>query len=308
MKFINRIKEINSDIIIRDASIADCTNFIDLFNSYYRRKKNSEYFSWQFFNDLVPTKLFVAYKNNELAATYALQLRHLNNLDYCTFTIDLLIKEKYRNRGLFYLLEEEAGKFSKNNKAIAIVSLPNLHGMNAHKAIYGWKNAGKINSLILKKVDFKSSFEEIDLHNNIFVFFSKSPEYRKWRFDDCPDYNYVLIEDKNHNQVYVKLFSDPISGELFGDIVNYEFLDGKSNCMNYCSLIIRACEHLFAQDVKTITTWALPHTSYFKLFKHCGFQESLQERYFCIKVLHPDCNYLYNLSSWHLVQADSEVY
>ena len=46
---IARVKEINFDVIIREARIEDGQDFVKLFNKHYNRKTNLDYYSWQFF-------------------------------------------------------------------------------------------------------------------------------------------------------------------------------------------------------------------------------------------------------------------
>ena len=146
----------------------------------------------------------------------------MNNKLLCGFGIDLLIDEKYRNRGLPILLEYEIRKFAADGGAIAMAVLPNLFGMRTHKGL-GWKNIGVIHTLnappsnINEKGPGLSEPIEYELVN-----FYKDTTYRSWRYKKNPQYIYEYINLSGQEFAVTKLFEDPITGEIFGDIVDFE--------------------------------------------------------------------------------------
>ena len=132
-QLIERVRQINADITIRPGRADDAQQFVDLMNSQYKRQKSVDYFNWQFLNPACPTGLFVAMAGDALAGCFGVQILRLSTSVNCAFTVDLLIAEPYRNRGLFYLLEVEAAAFAKHHQAVAMAALPNLAGMKAHR-------------------------------------------------------------------------------------------------------------------------------------------------------------------------------
>ena len=96
--------------------------------------------------------------------------------------------------------------------------------------------------------------------------------------------------------VVTKVFTDPTTGQQFGDIVEYS-----GNPLG-------AVERFFADGIPMVSTWALPHTPSYALLKQAGFSELPRERYFCIKALEPTLEYLYDITHWHLMPADAEIY
>jgi len=135
---------------------------------------------------------------------------------------------------------------------------------------------------------------------NVFI---KNRKFRKWRFKINPlyDYDYINIAD-NIFSVF-KIFIDPVTKKSYGDIkcdiANVDMLR---------ELFIKTCLHLEQKKIDIIATWALPHTPLFSIVRDLGFQTFAQERYFCIKTLHTDYDFLYDIRQWNFVQADSEVY
>ena len=141
---LNSIKRINPNITIREGQEIDADQFIQLMNSHYKRIKTKEYFVWQFLKTPFPSRLFVACDKDKIIGFCGIQIKRLSNGMRCGVTIDLFIDPAYRNRGIFYLLEDAVNNFAKSNNAVAIVTFPNSSGINAHVSIRGWEKVGEI--------------------------------------------------------------------------------------------------------------------------------------------------------------------
>lgn len=304
---LDRVRSLNKDIIIREANSNNKNDFIHLLNKQYERKRTIEYFDWMFVNNYLKTKLFAAYDKNEMIGFYGVRFHTLSNDATCGFAVDLLIKENYRNRGIFILLENEVYKTALLNNAVALTALPNNNGMKAHTGIDLWKNISKIDSFVLdcnKNIKLGNGIQSKIEADNIIYFF-KNDRYRQWRYDMNPVYKYSKVKISEGIFSITKIFEDKLNNVVFGDIVDFE-------CdMNDISLIqklfYKSCEHLIEQKVEFITAWAV-----IPLLQECleslGFYPESRERYFCVKVINNNYQYLYDINNWHLVQADSEIY
>lgn len=305
-EFLTRLREINADITIRTADTCDEPGFTELMNKQYKRKKTKDYFYWHFINAPIPVKLFVAYYKEKLVGFYGVQIHRLIDNNFCAFTVDLLIKPEFHNRGICALLEYEAVQYAIKYNCNSITSLSNLNGSNVHKAME-WKNITIIKTLSLanqKNIFLEVKSELIGCHE--LTSFSKNKEYRHWRYSKHPDYDYKYINISPDIFAIVKIFTDPVNKKRYGDIVDFEC--NMNNLTLLTELFLKTSRYLLEQGIDSVTTWALPHTPLYPLLQSIGFEETAQERYFCIKVLKHEYNYLYDISQWHLVQADSEVY
>ncbi len=305
---IKRIRELNSGIDIRPARAEDAKAFTELMNKQYRRKKREEYFYWQFINPSIPTRLFVAYENDLFVGSYGIQVHTLSDSVLCGFTIDLLIREEYRNRALLVLFEEEAQKFAMEKGAQVMTSLPNFDGMRAHKGLRTWKHIGTVKTYTLPKAEVAGNKELTKQRTSgkELVYFSKSDAYRIWRYKLNPEYDYTDIKVDTGEFAVTKLFKDPVTNVRYGDIVDFEC--DLQDLKLLRELFLKACMSLRGEGVEAITTWVLPHTPLSEVVESLGFTETQPERYFCFKALKPGKDQTYDFSHWHLVQADSEIY
>jgi hypothetical protein len=289
-------------LIIRPALPTDIPQMMDLLNSQYNRKKNAEYFHWQYFESYYPTVSICAFDNDKLVGMFGLQKRTLATGEPIGQLIDLLIAPDWRRKGLFASLAEKA--YSHFDGLDAFCVLPNLNGKNACEKSLGFKNIAKIDSLVLEKDSLHDSlpdFSDLSASDSTLIRFDKNERLFKWRFNRNPEYEYEKITAGNDSFAIVKIFTDPVSGEKYGDIVEYGPVD--SDPQSIASLFLKAGKALFEKNAKSLTTWALPHTNLYKILIKLNFKAFPQERYFCVKSTVSE-----NIQDWHLMQADTEVY
>lgn len=302
-----RVRQLNPNIEVRSAMISDAQHFTSLMNKQYSlRQKSEEYFYWQFIKTNRKTNLFVAYESETYVGCYGVQIHPLSNGVSCGFAVDLLVDDKYRNRGLFVLLEDEVCKYAFAEGSVAVTVLTNKLGKKAHTAL-GWQHIGTINTVLLSK--YPENTVQIDLElgePKLMVYFPKDKSYRHWRYDQNPQYKYDYLSLASGELAITKIFTDPVTHQRFGDIVDFDADLNNPEIMK--NLFLKAIGHLQDQGVTEITTWALAHTPLRKVLGSLGFTEMAQERYFCVKVLDPEYTYLYDFANWQLVQADAEIY
>ncbi len=295
----------------RLAQEEDISQMVEIMNAEYRRKKNSEYFRWQYFNSYYPTVLYCAFENEKLIGMFGLQKRKLNNGVKVGQAIDLLVIPEWRGKGVFFELGKHAIEHFKDLDILCV--FPNLKGKRACEKTLNWKTISRINSLVLERQAFKKlSLIEIRklglklIKDKYLMQFEYNEEINSWRFDNNPEYEYYKISSRSGIYAITKLFRDPVEKKLYGDIVNFKwnFRDEKL----FFELVFKAINFLFDKGVELITTWSLPHTEMYKFFTNIGFKEVEQERYFCLDILKRRYKFLYDIKRWNFVQSDAEIY
>jgi len=294
-------------LMLRPATALDASQFVELMNSQYARKKDTRYFDWQYIHPCDPTILMCAFEAGKLCGMFGLKKRELNNGVVVGQVIDMLIVPTWRKKGLFRALAEEAVQQMEQELDIVCV-LANAVGNYAVQKSLGYQHIGTIKTHLLKTSEYISgtSIEEDILNEGKDnVRFVKSQEYNRWRFDENPCYSYETICVKEAT-AWVKIFADPVTSIKYGDIVDIE--SSKTSATSLRGVLCAACDYLKLQNVKGITVWAMVGSLLREMAESIGFQESDQERYFCAKVLNPKCEYLIEFHNWRLVEADSEVF
>lgn len=295
-------------VTVRPAEKSDIPELVELMNAQYERKKDERYFLWQYFDSFYPTILMCATTKGNVIGTFGLQKRELNNGLRAGQATDLLVAPECREQGVFKMLGLSA--FSYWHDLDVLCVLPNLNGKNACEKAFEWQTVGKIDSVVLHKDSMDTASRELSAEDSGSekgpVSFKYAAETRIWRYDQHPDYKYAYIKLITGEFAVVKIFTDPVTGVRYGDIVDFECDLRNPGLLS--ELFIKAIMYLHKEGVESITSWALPDTSLREVVGSLGFVDMPQERYFCVKALKHEYEYLYDLSNWHLVQADSEIY
>lgn len=304
---LERIKEINIDLEIRESKKSDLAKLAKFLNIYFIRKKIPAYFKWQYFSEEQPSKLFIALKDGAVVGTYGVQLKP-TKVGLSAFITDNLIEEGYRSKGLYYLLDNLATEYARSNKVKFSSALPNRFGMLAKNNKLGWQMVSRIYQLeaSLDKINFNNRDFKTQDGNPQLNYFLKDKVFKRWRFDKHPQNKYQCIYLDDNNYAFVKKFIDPKNGNICGDIVDIE-VDWKDGD-KIKNLLVIINDYFKTKGFSTITVWALPHTALFNILIGSGFKEVEQERYFCIKIFDPNFDYLRDIKNWQLTQADAEIY
>lgn len=292
-------------ITYRIAEEKDVNDLVDLINSQYKRKYIPEYFKWQYFYSAYPSALMCAFNEDEkLLGMFGVQKRELNNGAIALQAIDLLLKKEYRGKGIFKILGDKALNYFEGVDLYCV--LPNFNGKNSIEKSFGWETIAKINELVLTvSPDYKGSNIELNekiILNKNFVSFNNNSDIRNWRYLNHPFYKYRIFENGN-DIVVTKLFTDPVSNQKYGDIVEYHY-----PTKNFDSLFQDALKDFYEKEVELISLWALPYTPSYTVFKNNGFDEIERQRYFCVKINNHKYDYLYDVKNWNLNQSDAEIY
>jgi GNAT superfamily N-acetyltransferase len=271
-------------------------------NRHYRRQKPARYTDWQYASGPAPAALFLAVEDDRLLGSLGVQMRPLTTGDRCAFTIDLLVDESRRNRGLPILLEERVRAFAADHGAGLLATLPNQEGMRTYERLDGWRCIGVVRTL--ESAAPRDGVRPVNTRTSASIAFLKDARWRDWRFARNPEYAYEPVSSPEGSMVWTKVFADPVSGLRSGDIVDYEIKEPAA----FSRLIAESCRQLRSQGVDKITLWMLPQDERYQALIEMGFAVGIQERFFCVKPLGPETKSYEQLANWDLVEADSEVY
>jgi len=295
------------NITYRTAKRSDIPRIKEIFNAQYVRKKEDNYFVWQYFESAWPTVVICAEVNGRVEGMFGLQRRELEGGIPVGQAIDLLITPSIRGKGVFAEMGRRAIAQFPELRILCV--LPNLNGRNACIKSLGWQEVAKVDSLILNisqqipGMAAATEFLEDVLRP---LRFNWTSDLRAWRYTCHPDYTYEIVNSSDGHFAVTKVFTDPLTHQQFGDIVDFHApLDDPSVLVD---LFTSSVNSLAAKGVESITTWALPSTMLYNVLKALGFEPTAQERYFCVKILDPTLEHQYDISSWSLVQADAEIY
>jgi hypothetical protein len=287
-------------ITYRCAERIDAEKMADLINNQYARKKTVKYFFWQYFDSPLPSFSMTAWNGNELIGMFGVQQKILSDKTKAVQFIDLLIKKEWRGKGIFRELSLRA--FALFPEAELFFVLPNKNGKDACEKL-GLRTIAKIDTLIFRGKPKKPARKTPDKAGKYLHIVKKSADI-KWRFKENPDYTYEKISIAKNGNAQIKVFTDPVSGTKYGDIVDVTVK--KSDA--YINVVKKALAHFQKNNIGEVTIWAFPHTEMYPKLLNEGFIPVPQERYFCINVLDKKHKNLYNIKMWDLQESDTEFF
>jgi len=298
-----------NQITIRPLQKKECKQAAALINAEYKRKKNENYFLWQYFISYYPAVLMGAFDGDTLVGMFGLQKKQLTNGAWAGQAMDLLIALAWRGKGLFKRMGDRALR-NFDDLDLSCV-FPNPQGKYACEQALGWTTIAKIDALCLSREEFERSklkhgALELSSLDSPLISFHHTNAYHAWRFEQSAEYIYQYVKIASNIYAVTKLFIDPVTGTRYGDIVDMEYGTCQPEAVR--ELYIRACDSLFTQNVGSVTTWALPHTPLFRIAQTIGFAANPTERYFCVHILKKRYHILSSIMNWSFTQADCEMY
>jgi hypothetical protein len=131
--------------------------------------------------------------------------------------------------------------------------------------------------------------------------------YLNWRFVRNPRYSYDLFAVRRRGEIFgylvLKVFHDPVTGRVFGDIVDLRWAEDDRGAL--ADMLGYALEHFRIQGVESAAIWLQTNTILDSVGLEAGFSFSEQRRFFCGSALDTR---LTDPCRWFLTLADSEVY
>ena len=304
--------------MIRELTQADSAQMVSIINSIYDRKHNTEYIDWRCFNSTEKTKVIGYFDKDLLLGFLGLHIRALSNKLSAGQISWINIRLGFQGQGIFKTLAKESENYFDLFDFICVFA--NKNAMVPCQKYFNMECLFEINNYFTEAVenDIKDCppFTAIPINDKTLLMdyhtttgqitFLKSREYRKWRYADNPVYNYIKIELDNRDYSIVKLFHDKKSGQIIGDIVDFDVVNYTEN--NITRLYLAACDHLKQIGAHKISSWFLPYKSFNEAANKLGFTKSYFDHYFLFTPLTSKGKDIINLEKWHLVQSDSTLY
>lgn len=293
--------------VIRHAEPEDIPSLVELFSRNYQQHKPAAYFEWQFFSREMPTQLIVAVSEEKIVGSFGLMARPLTGGLRCAQAMDMLLDLPFRSRGLFrQMVEIAVGAFSNLD---LIVVLANRNGMQAVTGSLGWTivaqvpvyTSDEIPSGQCEVCDISAGLP-MEKDSRFRIFYDEAVE--NWRFNTHPLNCYHCLK-KSGVRGYLKVFIDPANdNRRIGDIMYLT----PASLLETISWLKAAYAWLRTERVLSCGLWSLPGSIVAEAAKRTGLIQREQERWLCVKPLHPISQDLMSAVKWDVCAADAEFY
>ncbi len=312
----------------------DSDRFCQLSNSLYARPVNGAYYSWQFFQTPFPSLTALAVTSDgELGGSYTLHVQPiLPDKVNVAWVLDIMVSPKYQRKGVLRQLTAFASEQARQFNPVALCVMANEKANQACVDGLGWHRINAFNTSFLKcnnaeegkrslSYQFIDSFadcaellnhqrravnfEESDLFAN-----QRSVDYLNWRFVENTRYSYARFVVEKPSGIFgylvLKVFRDPVSKSLFGDIVDVYWREDDVEALR--DMLLFAVSWFKHAGVSECAIWLQTNTVLDRVGKDMGFTVHQQPRYFCCDVLNARYDRLKDSARWFITMADSEVY
>jgi hypothetical protein len=102
----------------------------------------------------------------------------------------------------------------------------------------------------------------------------------------------------------LKVFRDPKSEEVFGDIVDVLWTEQDRSLLH--GMLRFALSRFHQIGVGSVATWLQPNTLLHEIGHSLGFVSTSQRRAFCVTLVNDTS--LADAERWYLTMSDSEIY
>lgn len=288
----------------------DLPAVVRLMNRTYARQKTAAYFQWQYAAAPSRAGLYGAFRGAELVGTFGMQMKRLTNGAACGQAMDMVVAPEVRRHGVFRALAAQALEAFRDLELCCVFA--NAAGRGAVEHGLGWTVVAAIPAYVWSAdgpTTMTSSGGGLTTAAapgpRRRVAFEYPADYAAWRFARHPEYAYWTVPAAAGGSAVLKLFTDPMTQEVIGDIVHWTEPSGADDL---AALLHGAVASLRQRRVRAITTWAPARGSRDHLLRQCGFQPRPQTRYFCVQVQRPALRALETAEAWRWEQADTDVY
>ncbi len=273
-----------------------------------------QFYLWQCFENINPSVLFVAEEDYRICGMFGIQKRRIST-GACGGQVSWInVAKDHRGTGLFaalgsaalscfpeldflFIFSNEAGRKPCETKLDLF-----FPGMIRTMVLFNFPGQPKSKHPVFEKIDSNTRFPPDHRFQNG-ISFERTQKFRAWRFAHSPVYDYFKLELVSGVFSVFKIYKNPSSGEIFGDIVDLEC--PLSDREKTTSLIKSTCAILRTMGAQAVSIWAVPETYFYLLLTEMGFRESNRQTNFGIRSLHPGYNYLYDFDRWTIFQSDA---
>jgi hypothetical protein len=335
-RLVQRARELTADVTFRlgRPTSADAAVFTALMNETYLRKLPPAYYTWQFFDSSAPGSCLFAEHDSGVVAVYGLKpTEWLGPKRYrLGLTVDLVIKPSLRGSGLLLRCELEMEVLARSLGCCLLYASPNDEAYRPYVSMLGWQPAQpfqfctidaqciRLDRDALPRVtaeavrDAGPAVETVHAayrvaHHERLVA-ERTAEWVAWRFGRNPRYMYrQLVFTENDAAVgyaVLKLFEDPVTGIVSGDIV--DFMPALDDVSMTAEMLAIACQSLVEDGIGRVSGWLLHDPLLAAASTSCGFKPSGQGRNSCWKVLDAAAAPPGGPDTWFFSMADVELF
>jgi hypothetical protein len=243
--------------------------------------------------------------------------------------VDMMVDAKHQGKGLIFArlsLEVENAAFGDEAKCLYM--FPNRSGSAAFLADKSWCQVTQMVTCVCEthsgqwdtRLDFREAqkfepwvngiTESFQRNHQMLTFVRRDTRFLNWRFTANPLYKYSVylayMNDRPFAYLTLKVFRDPQTGDVFGDIVDILWSEDDPNAI--AGILRFALSHFATWGIKQTTMWLQTNTILDQIGRDLGFIETEQRRDFCCKVLDANYGWLKDARRWFVTMADSEIY
>lgn len=263
-------------------------------------------FTWQYFNDLGHSTLFIAEAGGRAVGITGLELRELSNGWLSGAVIDVAVAADWRKRGVMREIMTSVESVARSRGLRLLTSVVNGPGAAAIAHLKGWLVLAKIPllrySLEVAAPDTRRS-GGLSPEQGPSVGFARNEAYRSWRFRNHPYYEYRRITTSEGVEAEVKVFQPARTGDIvdvFGDTGDPCALERAYKA---------ATAALGQMGASEVQTWGILPAKELDVLHRLGWiRDSSQERSFAMNALSSEALILQDANRWRLQPADIEHY
>jgi GNAT superfamily N-acetyltransferase len=307
----------------------DGEKFRRLYNSLYARKIDLSYYDWQFFQTPFPTTLALAQdaKTGELAGCLGYQTKATRPGGFrAAWAIDVMLAPEYQRRGVFREFAAWAQAQTEKFNPDALCVMANARASPVFEKALGWTPVQTLRSRVCPTalaegvpISSDLTFAPISGFDRFspgwapgdLVWTERSPEYLNWRFGAHPIYSYDAFSVRRRERpagfLALKTFRDPLTGEMFGDVVDllWDPSDGEGLLED---MLRFALDFHRREGVAKSLMWLQTNTPLDEAGRNVGFRPIPQDRFFICRPLTEDLSWLADPKRWFITLSDCEIY
>lgn len=304
--------------------------FCRLYNAFYAKEVDLNYYRWQFFSAPFPSFMGVALADKKPIGFYGVHVLPTNWDAPAAWALDIMIHPDYQDRGIFRGLARYVSQRAEAYNPAGMFVMANPNGANAHTHGLGWTPISTLHSFVAEtqarrpREKWGLTFQETEAlpgsgpyrqtsspgRRDPLVAVFRDRHHMGWRFHQNPRFTYtqfkVLRDQTDFGYLVLKVFNDPSGSQSFGDIVDLGWAADDPEAL--AEMLLFALHYFHRRNVERVVIWLQTNTALDQIGVEVGFQQTDQKRFFCGKVLNPALSFLDRPQAWFNTLADSEIY
>lgn len=309
----------------------DANRFVALSNSLYARPVTPAYYRWQFFAPPFPSRLTLAdAQDGSLAGTYAFHVRDAAPGFPLAMALDIMVAPTWQGQGLFRALCADAVARLAPESPAGLYVMANRRAEAAHAGGLGWTRVQVFHDWVCPTTSALSGgqlewgevaspgpAEDQLLRESVarrraegYLALERNARWLRWRFGENPRYRYRVLAASRRGTPWgllvLKIFTDPVSGASFGDIVDVAWLESEPALLQ--EALGRALAEFGTARISQASMWLQTNTPLDQAGTALGFSVTGRERFLLASPRSDTAGHIVHPAAWFTTMADTEVY